>query len=362
MAITYLPRFEIWPLWKRNLVILGTIAAFLIVFSILYPIIGGIAIILSFVPVAAVSWMMGQQAGMFSGMLAVLLNVLLLSIAGEPGWNAVFIRGGLSSLTLILLGGLAGWVSQLIEKLSSYASQLEQDREELRTEVAIREQTERKLEAALAEKEVLIKEIHHRVKNNLQIISSLLNLQSNAASDPQILAQFQDSRSRVRSMAFIHERLYRSRDLAHVNFGEYLRDLAHDLLQSYRAQNQSVVLKVHVDDIHLDIDTAIPCGLIITELVSNALKHAFPDGRNGEVNVEMRCSSTSQYQLAVWDDGVGIPAEMDYRKMNSLGLQLVNNLTRQLGGAVKVQSPGTRFTICFPSAATHELCRVEDSQ
>lgn len=229
-------------------------------------------------------------------------------------------------------------------------------------DISIRKRADMQLRASLSEKEVLIKEIHHRVKNNLQIISSLLNLQSPNLQDPITLAQFQDSQNRIRTMALIHESLYRSDDMAQIDLGPYLRDLTSHLLASYQTQRSGVALKVETDDIHLDIDTAIPCGLIVNELVSNALKRAFPNGREGEIKVEMRCNGSGQYLLVVGDDGAGMPGSVDHRTTSSLGLQLVNSLTRQLDGTVEVQSPGTRFAICFPNPVSHKVTRVETSQ
>lgn len=208
-----------------------------------------------------------------------------------------------------------------------------------------------KIRASLHEKELLLKEIHHRVKNNLQIISSLLYLQSGSIDDPLTLMKFQDSQNRIHSMALIHERLYRSDDLAHVDFATYLHDLATSLVDTYRKQAYHIALKVKADNALLDIDTAIPCGLIVNELVSNALKHAFPNGRTGQIGVEIHhqdLAGTSNYQLVIWDDGVGIPQDMDYLNTPSLGLQLVSNLTRQLGGVIDLcREGGTCFTIRF---------------
>lgn len=218
-----------------------------------------------------------------------------------------------------------------------------------------------KISASLREKEILLKEIHHRVKNNLQIISSLLNLQANSIDDPFTLGQFQDSQNRIRSMALIHERLYRSDDLARVDYGTYLRDLTNSLMQTYRKYAQAVTLKVETDPILLDVDTAIPCGLIVNELVSNALKHAFPDGRAGEIGIEMRRCGEGRYRLVVRDDGVGIPAELDYRHSVSLGLQLVNSLTRQIDGTLELsQEGGTTFEILFSGLSVQGQARTQD--
>lgn len=244
--------------------------------------------------------------------------------------------------------------SRKIAEISS--SPIFQDAKVVATVNVARDITERvhadeRLRASLREKEVLLKEIHHRVKNNLQIISSLLNLQAANLHDPFALAHFQDSQHRIRSMALIHERLYRSGDLAHVDFQEYLHDLTGHLLQSYRAQTNEVVLKIKVDDIYLDIDTAIPCGLIVNELVSNALKHAFPDARSGVIGVEMFCTDDGQTRLIVGDNGIGMPSDVDLLHSTSLGLQLVASLTKQLGGTISVcGNTGTTVTVSFSSS------------
>lgn len=224
-------------------------------------------------------------------------------------------------------------------------------------DISTRKRADVQLRASLAEKEVLLKEIHHRVKNNLQVISSLLNLQSNASDNPLMMSQFQDSQNRIRSMALIHERLYRSGDLAHIDFKEYLQDLTNHLVQSYQAHIRGVVLQIMIGDVHLDIDTAIPCGLLITELVSNALKHAFPiaGGHGGEICVQMCGTDNKHYELVVQDDGIGFSERLDWRNTTSLGLQLVNSLTRQLSGTVDLEAhSGTRFTIRFSRIKQNE--------
>lgn len=224
-------------------------------------------------------------------------------------------------------------------------------------DITERKKAEDQVKASLQEKEILLKEIHHRVKNNLQIICSLLNLQSNTIDDPQSLAQFQDSQNRIRSMALIHERLYRSNDLGRIDFGAYLSDLAASLVQAYRRQAQNTRLAVKADSVMLDIDTAIPCGLIVNELVSNALKHAFPDGRTGTVGVELRDDPAAEhYSLVVWDDGVGIAADRIDQFTSSLGLQLVHSLAHQLDGTVELGSgSGTRLEIKFARRSVKEV-------
>jgi PAS domain S-box-containing protein len=223
----------------------------------------------------------------------------------------------------------------------------------LATFAVIRDITEQKraqaaLEASLREKEVLLKEIHHRVKNNMQVISSMLRLQSNYIEDPKTLELFNESQNRVRSMALIHEQLYRSADLARIDFAGYVRALTGQLARSYES-SAHVTLQVEVEGIALGVDAGIPCGLIINELVSNAFKHAFRGRSSGTIWVRMR-QQDDKYVLSVGDDGVGFPKEIDFRNTESLGLQLVTTLTDQLEGSIELVSEGqgTEFIITFP--------------
>jgi two-component sensor histidine kinase len=216
---------------------------------------------------------------------------------------------------------------------------------------------EAQLTTSLREKEVLLKEIHHRVKNNLQVVASLLYLQSDSLDDPQLLAQFQESQHRIHSMALIHETLYQARDLAHVDFAQYIQALAAYLMQSYTVDDARIILQTHTHEVWLDIDAAVPCGLILNELVSNTLKHAFPDGRPGEIHLDLR-SEPGLTTLRVRDTGVGFPDGLDVRQAESLGLQLVGMLTEQLGGTIDLsRAEGTTVTLTFPfpkDASTHE--------
>jgi PAS domain S-box-containing protein len=215
-------------------------------------------------------------------------------------------------------------------------------------DITVRKREEEKIKSSLREKEVLLKEIHHRVKNNLQIISSLLNLQSTHIRDPRALEVFKEGQGRVRSMALIHEKLYQSEDLARVDFYEYISNLAAYLFRSYEVNSGAVKLNVESEDVLLGVDTAIPCGLIINELVSNSLKHAFPRGTGGSINIRLRPAGPELLTLAVSDDGVGLPPGFDVRNTPSLGLQLVNTLARQLGGEVEVErGAGAEFKITF---------------
>jgi two-component sensor histidine kinase len=203
-------------------------------------------------------------------------------------------------------------------------------------------------EAALKQKDMLVKEIHHRVKNNLQIVSSLLSLQSGYNPDPLVKEMIADSQQRIQSMALIHEILYQSRDSGSINMADYLRTLAAHLFRSYRTDDTQITLTLSVDQILLDVDTAIPCGLLLNELISNCLKHAFPDRRKGEVSIVLHADPSDQVTLTIRDDGIGFPADLDFRNSNTLGLQLVTGLVEQLQGTITMaRHVGCAFTITF---------------
>ena len=213
-------------------------------------------------------------------------------------------------------------------------------------DVTSRHLAQEALEVSLREKEVLLREIHHRVKNNMQVITSLLNLQAKAIPDGAIRALFEESKTRVASMAMIHERLYRSEDLASVDFHAYTKELARDLLRLYN--RPEVAISVDMGGVFLDVNLGIPCGLIINELISNSLKYAFPAGRKGTIRVEMRRCTDGATTLTVADDGIGLPGAFDLTRTESLGLQLVQVLSGQIRGSVEVGSgPGTEFVIRF---------------
>jgi two-component system, sensor histidine kinase PdtaS len=218
-------------------------------------------------------------------------------------------------------------------------------------DITERRAAEEQIKATLREKEVMLKEIHHRVKNNLQVISSLLNIQAQYLADGRDIELFRRSQDRVRSMALVHEKLYQTDDLAVIDFSPYIESLVHNLLVSYRGDAGDVRPDIDVAGVFLDIDTAIPCGLIVNELVSNALKHAFPGGRAGRITVRMRQGEGS-YVLEISDDGAGLSHSPGVEKSQSMGLQLVTLLTEQLDGTMSVDtSHGTKFTIVFKAAA-----------
>ncbi len=215
-------------------------------------------------------------------------------------------------------------------------------------DITDRKNAEECLKASLKEKEVLLQEIHHRVKNNMQIISSLLNLQSQRVKNADAKEMLHESRDRIRAMALIHEKLYQSQNLAKVNLGQYIDSLTVHLYHIYAADSMDIRLDLRTNDVFLDINTAIPCGLIINELVSNALKHAFPDGHHGFIRLEVSTGCDGRRCLIVKDNGVGLPAGFDIHKPQTLGMQLVKDLAAQIGGSIRVDTRGgTCFTITF---------------
>lgn len=216
------------------------------------------------------------------------------------------------------------------------------------TDITKRKRAEKKMRASLKEKEVLLLEIHHRAKNNMQVISSLLNLQSLYVKDKNALEMFRETQDRVRLMVLVHEKLYRSDDVGKINFVQYTKELATYLYQSYCMDQEKIKMKMNVDGVFLDINTAVPCGLIINELITNSLKHAFPNGRKGEVCLDLFPVNNSKYCLTVRDNGVQFPKNINFRKTETLGMQLVNLLVEQLEGTVMLRrKEGTEFKISF---------------
>ncbi|MDX2217363.1 MAG: PAS domain S-box protein [Oculatellaceae cyanobacterium bins.114] len=219
-----------------------------------------------------------------------------------------------------------------------------------------RKQSEEQLKASLHEKDLLLKEVHHRVKNNMQVISSIFSLQAQHVTDPNILSILADSQNRIRSMALIHEKLYQANSLAKINFADYVRSLIQNLFSTYRNKANKIQLNLNISDIPLNIDTAIPCGLIINELVSNSLKHAFRSQQAGEIMISLVSPIEEQLHLIVRDNGIGLPADLNIHKTDSLGLRLIRALSRQLNGQWEIYNEhGTVFKIIFPKLTEHYL-------
>ncbi|MGD2092422.1 MAG: histidine kinase dimerization/phosphoacceptor domain -containing protein [Candidatus Aminicenantes bacterium] len=223
-------------------------------------------------------------------------------------------------------------------------------------DITQRKRAEQQIKKSLEEKEILLKEIHHRVKNNLQVISSLLDLQADALGDQHINKAIQDSKDRIHSMALVHENLYQFGDLARINVNQYLHKLVEYLFETYGdwAGNITARVKIETPSLELDMETAIPIGLILTELLSNVLKHAFPHGEKGEVHITVRPDNPGMLTLVVRDNGLGLPPHLNPSESQSLGLQLVHLLTRQLKGTIEIKkSKGTTVTITFPYKASY---------
>jgi two-component sensor histidine kinase len=224
--------------------------------------------------------------------------------------------------------------------------------------VILRDVTQRvladeKIRSSLREKEALLKEIHHRVKNNLQVVSSLLGLQSRTIQDPEVRKMFQESQNRIHSMALLHESLYQSDNLSQIDFPAYIRQLAEYLFRAYGVTSERRIhLRTELDKLSLTLDAAVPCGLIVNELISNSLKYAFPDGREGEIRVGLHEEPNRMARLVVADNGIGLSGEVDWTTTRSLGLRLVRSLAQQLGAKLEVRSvEGTEVQVMFPAAA-----------
>jgi two-component sensor histidine kinase len=214
-------------------------------------------------------------------------------------------------------------------------------------DITKRKIADNKIKSSLKEKNNLLQEIHHRVKNNMQIISSLLNLQIKYVDEEEAVNVLKESQNRIKSMAMIHEKLYMSDDLAHINFVDYIQSLVKNLFYSYNVENTNIKPIFEVEDVTLNMETAVPCGLIISELVSNSLKYAFPNEKKGEILVSLK-TVDDKYELIIRENGIGLPEELDFNNLETLGLLLVNNLTEQIDGELTInRSPGTEFKIKF---------------
>jgi PAS domain S-box-containing protein len=220
------------------------------------------------------------------------------------------------------------------------------------TDITELKRSEERVKVSLKEKELLLKEIHHRVKNNMAVIQSFLQLQSRYVKEERYRNMFLESVTRINSMARIHEKLYRSGDLSKIQFDDYIREMVDSMYMSYGLDPRKVILKKEVEKVVLGIDAAIPCGLIVNELVSNSLKHAFPEGKEGEIKVVLRINAKNEVELTVRDNGMGMPKDLDLSKTDSLGLTLVNALTMQLKGSIELKrEEGTEFRISFKRSA-----------
>jgi two-component sensor histidine kinase len=287
---------------------------------------------------------------------------------GAAGVRAVLIvpmhkDGQLTAILILSSSEPRVWAHREIALAQAAAERTEMCVERLQNMDALRDMSKelerrvdartRELKAALTEKEVLLKEIHHRVKNNLQVISSMLNLQAMHISDPAAQAVFAESQGRVQSIALVHETLYESRDLSSVDFAEYIHTLVTTVMQAQMTPDRNISTVIDSDGVLLPVSCAIPCGLIINELVTNSLKHAFPHSTSGVIRVSLHTREGNQVELVVADDGVGLDPDLDPRRVTSLGLDLVYTFAEQLSADVELQRHGgTMFKFVF--AVTHD--------
>ncbi len=244
---------------------------------------------------------------------------------------------------------------ELERRVEARTTELSLSNQLLTQEIDERKRVEEQIKASLKEKEVLLKEIHHRVKNNLQVISSLLKLQCASIQEKQTLAIFRESQNRIESMALIHEQLYQSKNLSGIDFAKYIHNLVANLFCAYEVNTNNINFKLNINKIHLDINAAIPCGLIINELIANSLKYAFPCQEKGEIVINF-FSVNSKFILIVKDNGIGFPKDLDYLNTQTLGLQLVVALTEQLEGQIELNNKqGTEFKIAFSRVNNTEV-------
>ncbi len=222
-------------------------------------------------------------------------------------------------------------------------------------DITERKQTEKQIKRSLDEKEVLLREVHHRVKNNIQVISSMLNLYSTHIKDEPYLNAIQDIQNRIKSMALIHEKLYQTKDVARVDFNEYIKDLVNSLFRFYGVNINKIKPKIEVEGVSLGLDAGVPCGLIINELVSNSLKHAFAEELQGNINIEMRPENETEVALIISDNGKGFPPDFDFKNTKTFGLQLVITLVEQLGGNIQLNKEGgAEFKVTFEKGKEEE--------
>ena len=248
-----------------------------------------------------------------------------------------------------LKGSSVEWIELFSYPLRNHVTGKIEGVVEFVRDITARKKAEEMLQKSLKEKEILLQEIHHRVKNNLQIIVSLLRLQISSEEDSRLVNMFRECQNRIMAMAFVHEKLYQSHDLTRVVFTQYIRGFAQELSTAFGIKERGIELKTFLEEIELDINRAIPCGLIFNELLTNAIKYAFPGKKIGEIIIRLHRENQDQISLEVCDSGVGLPSDFDQEAPKSLGLMLVNSLTAQINGKLTIDtSHGTTFKIVFP--------------
>jgi two-component sensor histidine kinase len=268
--------------------------------------------------------------------------------------QAPFKRAGLLAGGFTLFVVVAG-AALFIRITGPIISRLEERSRLLEETVGALLESETAVRASLDEKEVLLREIHHRVKNNMQVVSSLLNLQERQLTDGRVRRALQESQSRVHAMGLIHEVLYQSSDLSQIDLQRYITGLVSSLVTMYGNEGDRVSLAINANGVRLGIDDTVPCALVINELISNSLKYAFPEGRDGEIRIETSQTGDDEVELTVSDNGVGIPPEVTFDSATTMGMRLVKGLVEiQLGGRVRLdRDNGTRFSVVFERSPDH---------
>lgn len=235
------------------------------------------------------------------------------------------------------------------ELMKEQTDELVKTNEQLQMEIIVRKRMEEKIKASLKEKEVLLKEVHHRVKNNMQVIYGLFDIQSDYIKDQQCLDILKSCKNQIISMALVHKTLYKSRDLANIDFHEYIDSLAKRLFQSYGVSTDRIKLKIDIDNVSFGVDASMRCGLIISELVSNSLKYAFPEDKEGEIKIALHSKNRNKLELTVSDNGIGLPEDLDIKKTETLGLKMVDIFVEDMlkGKTELNRTGGTEYRITF---------------
>ncbi len=289
---------------------------------------GLVMLVLCFLSLVAA--FMGSRSGIIDPNID--FNVYVLSTSSWVSKIVTFLM--LSSLILGLMSLMERWLSRSMAQMSS--------------EIEERKTAETMLEDSLAEKDTLLREVHHRVKSNLQSVTSLLELQAARSGDMDSVRVLRDSRNRIRTMALIHEELYRTEDLSSVRFDEFLKRLLDNLKVLYSPGSENISFETDLEEVHLIMDTAIPCGLIVNELLTNSLIHAFPGGAKGQIKVTFQREGDDGYLLAVSDNGIGLSADPESSKPQTLGMQLIQSIAQQLKARTSYEvGDGTSFTMSF---------------
>jgi len=303
-------------------------------------------------PIALVAWFGSREAGILLSIISSVTITFADFLAGKQIQNYLLevwntgIHLAFFIIVTVLLSKLKSefkarkeLILQLDCKVRERTEDVMMTNKELEREIIERKGAEERVTKSLKEKEILLRELYHRTKNNMQVISNLLDLQAASFHDKKIAQLFKESQSRIKSMALIHEKLYQSKDLSNVNIKDYIQELAHVLLSTYQLNQNKIVLKLDMDSVAVSIDTAMTSGLIVNELISNSLKYAFPDDGKGEIIITLQRTEKGNIELYFADNGVGFPKGFDFSNSKSLGLKLVKNLTeKQLRGKVSLRT------------------------